>query len=48
MLRISILSIFLLLSTLSFSQDDKKQALEEYKLGLDMAKDIVKDITTNE
>ena len=30
------------------AQDDKKQALEEYKLGLDMAKDIVKDITTNE
>ena len=30
------------------AQDDKKQALEEYKLGLDMAKDIVKDITKNE
>ena len=30
------------------AQDNKKQALEEYKLGLDMAKDIVKDITTNE
>ena len=30
------------------AQDDKKQALEEYKLGLDLAKDIVKDITTNE
>ena len=25
-----------------------QQALEEYKLGLDMAKDIVKDITKNE
>ncbi len=30
------------------AQDDKKQALEEYKLGLDMAKEVVKDITTNE
>ena len=30
------------------AQDNKKQALEEYKLGLDMAKDIVKDITKNE
>jgi len=29
-------------------QDNKKQELEEYKLGLDMAKDFVKDINTNE
>ena len=30
------------------AQDDKKQALEEYKLGLDMAIEVVTDITTNE
>jgi len=29
-------------------QDNKKQELEEYKLGLDMAKDFVKDINKNE
>jgi len=33
---------------LSDEKDNKKQALEEYKIGLDLGKDIVEDSNKNE